>query len=194
MQVIPATSPQDIKTEELISTLRDDVIPQALEGSGTQAYVGGATATFVDLGVKISERLPIFILVVIGLSVVVLMAVFRSILIPLKAAILNLLSFGAAYGVLVAVFQWGWAQDASRHRPDWPDRVLPADDALRDPLRPLDGLRGLSGLPHPRGLPARRQHPHGPAARHRRDGPGDHGGRRRSWSRSSWPSSSTTAG
>ncbi len=111
LQVIPSTSPQDAETETLISNLREDVIPTALGDSMARAYVGGSTATFVDLGAKISERLPIFILVVIGLSVVVLMAVFRSVLIPIKAALLNLLSFGAAYGVLVAVFQWGWGQD-----------------------------------------------------------------------------------
>jgi RND superfamily putative drug exporter len=108
--VIPKTSPQDEATSDLVDELRDTVIPSALAGSGTNAYVGGGTATFIDLGDKISERLPIFIIVVIGLSILLLTAVFRSIVVPIKAAIMNLLSLGAAFGVIIAVFQWGWAK------------------------------------------------------------------------------------
>ncbi len=109
--VVPTTSPQDAETDALIGRLRDEVIPASLGGSPMDAYVGGATATFVDIGDRITERLPLFIGVVLGLSILVLMAVFRSVVIPLKAAVMNLLSVGAAYGVLVAVFQWGWAGD-----------------------------------------------------------------------------------
>jgi RND superfamily putative drug exporter len=105
---IPGTSPQDAATEDLIADLRETVIPSVVEGSSTDAYVGGGTAMFVDIGEKISSKLPLYILVVAGLSVLILMTVFRSIVIPIKAAVLNLLSFLAAYGVLVAVFQWGW--------------------------------------------------------------------------------------
>ena len=108
MQVIPATSPQDEKTSELVDRLRDDVIPEAVGGSGLDVYVGGQTAALEDFSSKISERLPLFIAVVIGLSILLLMAVFRSILVPLASAVFNLLSIGAAYGVVVAVFQWGW--------------------------------------------------------------------------------------
>ena len=110
--VIPGTAPQDKATEDLITDLRDDVIPATLKGTGARAYVGGGTAAFVDISEKISHGLPIFILIVAGLSIVILMVVFRSVVVPIKAALLNLLSFGAAYGVLVAVFQKGWGASA----------------------------------------------------------------------------------
>lgn len=107
ISVIPATAPQDEETEQLIHRLRDTV-PETLHGSGARAFVGGPTAVFIDVGDKIESRLPIFFLGVIGLSFLLLMAVFRSIVVPIKAALMNILSIGAAYGVLVAVFQWGW--------------------------------------------------------------------------------------
>ena len=106
--VIPATSPQDERTSELVDRLRDTVIPRAVAGSGVEVHVGGATATFGDLADKIASRLPIFIALVVGLSVLLLMAVFRSIWVPLVSAVFNVLSIAAAYGVVVAVFQWGW--------------------------------------------------------------------------------------
>ncbi len=102
--VIPESAPQDAGTSELIHHLRDDVLPAV----DTPVHVGGLTATFVDLTEKVANRLPWFIAAVVGLSFLLLMAVFRSILVPLKAALMNLLSIGAAYGVMVAVFQWGW--------------------------------------------------------------------------------------
>jgi putative drug exporter of the RND superfamily len=108
IQVTPKYAPQADETTKLVKTLRDDVIPPAINGSNAHAYVGGATAAFIDVGDKITSRMPLFFLVVIGLSFLVLMVVFRSIVIPLKAAIFNLLSIGASYGVIVAVFQWGW--------------------------------------------------------------------------------------
>lgn len=107
--VIPTTAPQDEKTSELVDRLRDDVIPAATEGTDLEVFVGGQTASFEDFSSKISERLPLFIAVVIGLSILLLTAVFRSILVPLASAVFNLLSIAAAYGVVVAVFQWGWA-------------------------------------------------------------------------------------
>jgi RND superfamily putative drug exporter len=108
IRVYPTTSPQDAKTNDLIHRLRSDVIPGATQGTGLKAYVGGQTASTIDVGDKINSRLPIFFTMVIGLSFIVLVVVFRSIAVPLKAAIMNLLSIGAAYGALVAVFQWGW--------------------------------------------------------------------------------------
>ena len=105
--LIPTTSPQDAATSDLLTELRDDVIPGATADTGLQAYVGGNTASFEDFSDKVSERLPVFILVVIGLSVLLLMAAFRSLWIPLVSALFNLLSVGAAYGVVVAVFQKG---------------------------------------------------------------------------------------
>jgi RND superfamily putative drug exporter len=108
MRVIPTTSPQDGDTSHLVHRLRDHVLPPALAGTGAATYVGGQTAMFIDLSVKVSSRLPWFIGAVIVLSVLLLMVVFRSIAVPLKAAVMNLLSIGGAYGVIVAVFQWGW--------------------------------------------------------------------------------------
>ncbi|MDO8617232.1 MAG: MMPL family transporter [Dehalococcoidia bacterium] len=105
--VIPSTAPQSEETERLVHTLRRSVHAQ-VNGAGAQAYVGGPTAMFIDIGDRIQTRMPIFFATVIGLSFVLLMVVFRSILIPLKAAVMNLLSISAAYGVIVAVFQWGW--------------------------------------------------------------------------------------
>lgn len=108
MRVYPTTAPQDAATSDLVRTLRDVVIPQATAGTPVKVFIDGETAFFVDFAAKIGERLPILIGVVILLSFVLLMMVFRSLVVPLKAAIMNLLSIGAAYGVIVAVFQWGW--------------------------------------------------------------------------------------
>ena len=84
--------------------------PAAVGTSGAQAYVGGLTAAFIDIGDRISSRLPYFIGAVVLLSFLLLMLVFHSILVPLTAAVMNLLSVAAAYGATVAVFQWGWAK------------------------------------------------------------------------------------
>ena len=108
----PTTAPDSQSTSDLVSTLRDDVVPKALEGStDTKAYVGGITAAYIDLGDRIADRLPYFIGAVVLLSFLLLMLVFHSIVIPATAAVMNLLSVGAAYGVTVAVFQWGWAKE-----------------------------------------------------------------------------------
>jgi RND superfamily putative drug exporter len=107
----PRTTPQSVETEQLVNRLRADVLPQVTAPSGTRLYVSGITAVFNDFATRNSERLPLLILVVVGLSFLLLMAVFRSILVPLKAAIMNLLSIGAAYGIIVAIFQWGWARE-----------------------------------------------------------------------------------
>ena len=108
LRVIPATSPQDERTSDLVHHLRSDVIPEATASTGSEVYVGGQTATFIDMSDKVADRLPYFVGAVILLSVILLMMVFRSVAVPLKAAAMNLLSIGAAYGVIVAVFQWGW--------------------------------------------------------------------------------------
>ncbi len=109
--VQPESSPQDEATEALVHRLRDDVVPAALDGSDTEVKVGGATAAVVDFAEFTADRLPWFIGIVLVLSFLLLMVVFRSLLVPLKAVIMNLLSVGAAYGILVAVFQWGWGKD-----------------------------------------------------------------------------------
>jgi RND superfamily putative drug exporter len=108
IEVIPRTSPQDVRTSQLVDDLRADVIPAATRGTPLNVYVGGQTASIEDFSAKISSRLPLFIGIVIGLSILLLMAVFRSIWVPLASAAFNLLSIGAAYGVVVAVFQWNW--------------------------------------------------------------------------------------
>ncbi len=108
MQVFPTTSPQDQKTVDLIHELRSKTLPAATSGTGVSAHVGGITAAFDDVSTLLQQRLPYFIGLVLLLSFLLLMVVFRSLLVPLKAVIMNLLSIGAAYGVLVAVFQKGY--------------------------------------------------------------------------------------
>jgi RND superfamily putative drug exporter len=109
VQVVPTTSPQAPVTSELVHRLRDETIPAATP-EGAIVYVGGLTATFIDLSERVTNALPWFIGAVVLLSFLLLMIVFRSVLVPLKAAVLNLLSIGAAYGVTVAIFQWGWGR------------------------------------------------------------------------------------
>jgi uncharacterized membrane protein YdfJ with MMPL/SSD domain len=106
--VIATTRPADVATAALVGQLRTSVIPPAIRGDGLKAYVGGVTAANVDLAAKISSKLFEVIAVVLILSFVLLMIAFRSLLIPLQAAITNLLCVGAAFGVLTATFQWGW--------------------------------------------------------------------------------------
>jgi putative drug exporter of the RND superfamily len=107
-QVYPTTSPQSADTTDLLNHIRDDVIPPIESKTGAALHVGGITAVFEDFGDAISEKLPLYIGVVILLSALLLMAVFRSVLVPLKAIVMNLLSIGAAFGIVVAVFQHGW--------------------------------------------------------------------------------------
>ncbi len=107
MTLNPTTSPQDEATSTLVGHLRSDVLPAAVAGTDATALLGGNAMT-TDISNRISERLPLFIGAVVALSFLLLLVVFRSILVPLKAALMNLLSIGAAYGVVVAVFQWGW--------------------------------------------------------------------------------------
>ena len=106
---IPTTGPQDAVTHETVERLRAAVLPSVLAGSPARAHVGGQTANFADVGARVNERLPVLIAAVLAMSFLLLMLVFRSVLVPLKAVVLNLLSIGAAYGVMVMVFQWGWA-------------------------------------------------------------------------------------
>lgn len=107
MTVIPKSAPQDSATEDLIDTLRDQIVPQTLGDQQIEASIGGSTATFIDLASATSQRMPYFILLVAGLSIVILMMVFRSVLVPIKAAAATLISFMVGFGVMVAVFQNG---------------------------------------------------------------------------------------
>jgi RND superfamily putative drug exporter len=106
----PETGPQDPKTGSLVHHLRSDVLPATVQGTGARALLTGQ-ALVTDLTERITSRLLLFISAVVAMSFVLLMIVFRSILVPLKAALMNLLSIGAAYGVVVAVFQWGWGNE-----------------------------------------------------------------------------------
>jgi RND superfamily putative drug exporter len=104
----PTTSPQAYATSQLVKRLRSHVVPPIERASGMKVYVGGVTAGSVDFATTLGHKLPLFIGVVVLLSALLLLIVFRSLLIPLQAAIMNLLSIGAALGVIVAIFQWGW--------------------------------------------------------------------------------------
>jgi len=108
LQVIPTTSPQDVKTDELVDRLRNDVIPASLAGTDVKVAVGGFAGVVADFAAYTTRMLPVVVGLVLLLSFLLLMVVFRSLLVPLKAVIMNLLSVGAAYGVMVAIFQWGW--------------------------------------------------------------------------------------
>jgi RND superfamily putative drug exporter len=110
VSVIPKSGPDERATADLVHRLRDSVVPSVTKGEGVTVKVAGNTAAMVDLSERITQRLPVFIGAVVLLSFILLLVVFRSILVPLKAAIMNLLSIGAAYGVIVAVFQWGWGR------------------------------------------------------------------------------------
>jgi putative drug exporter of the RND superfamily len=106
--VLSKSEPWADATVELVEDLRETTIPQALKGTAAQSYVGGQTAGYIDLGAQIAEKLPLMIAIVVALSFIVLLVAFRSLLVPIKAAAMNLLSVAAAYGVVTAVFQLGW--------------------------------------------------------------------------------------
>ena len=107
VNVYPDSAPQDAVTTDLVNHLRSDTVPQAVGDSGVNLLVGGTTAIYIDFANVLSAKLPLFIGLVVLLSFLLLMTVFRSFVIPLTAAVMNLLSIGAALGMLVAVFQWG---------------------------------------------------------------------------------------
>jgi RND superfamily putative drug exporter len=111
LQVFPTTAPQDEETADLVERLRDDVLPAVERDTGLDVKVGGVTAAADDFSAYTADQLPVFIGAVLILSFLLLMTVFRSLLVPVKAVVMNLLSIGAAYGVVVAVFQWAWGGD-----------------------------------------------------------------------------------
>jgi putative drug exporter of the RND superfamily len=108
ISVYPRSSPQAYATTQLVQRLRSTVVPPISARTGITVYVGGVTAGSVDFATVLGHKLPLFIGVVVLLSALLLLVVFRSIVIPLQAAIMNLLSIGASLGVIVAIFQWGW--------------------------------------------------------------------------------------
>ncbi|GHH12930.1 membrane protein [Streptomyces lanatus] len=108
IQVVPTTSPQSEQTDQLIDRLRDDVIPRA---GAAEAHVGGVTAVFKDFAAVTADRLPYFVATIIALGFLLLMVAFRSLVVPLTAALMNLIAAAASFGVLVAIFQWGWGTE-----------------------------------------------------------------------------------
>jgi RND superfamily putative drug exporter len=106
--VYPTSAPQDQETSDLVDRVRSELAPAAEAGSGQELLVGGSTAIFEDFSDVIADELPLFVGVVVALSFVLLTVVFRSLVVATVAALMNLLSAGAAFGVVVAVFQWGW--------------------------------------------------------------------------------------
>jgi RND superfamily putative drug exporter len=109
--VVPTTGPQDEATTDLVDRLRNDLLPAAEDQIGAEIAVTGNVAVNVDFSDYLASRLPWVFGAVLVLSFLLLMVVFRSLLVPLKAVIMNLLSIGAAYGIVVALFQWGWLGD-----------------------------------------------------------------------------------
>jgi RND superfamily putative drug exporter len=106
--VYPSSAPQSLATSNLVSNLRKQTLPPVAQSTGTRILVGGQQATTIDFTSVLSNKLPLFIGIVVALSAMVLLIVFRSLVIPVQAAFMNLLSIGAALGVVVAIFQWGW--------------------------------------------------------------------------------------
>jgi RND superfamily putative drug exporter len=108
ISVVATNSPQDSQTSRLITTLRDTYIPGVTAASHTEIFVGGQTALSNDFSNVLDSKIPLFIAVIVILGCLLLMVAFRSVLIPLTAAVMNLLAVGASFGLVVAVFQWGW--------------------------------------------------------------------------------------
>jgi RND superfamily putative drug exporter len=108
LEAYPRSSPQSAATTNLVNHLRDDVLPRVQRSTGARILIGGASASAIDFSHVLSSKLPLFIAVVLILSAILLALVFRSLIIPVQAAAMNLLSIGASLGVIVAVFQWGW--------------------------------------------------------------------------------------
>ena len=147
----PKTGPQDEETTDTLDRLRDDVLPAVESSTDTTVEVGGFTASNEDFSSVVAGKLPLFIGVVVLLSALLLLVVFRSVVIPIKAAIMNLLSIGAALGFVTLIFQEGHGADSARDR-HRPDRVVRAGADVRDRLRPQHGLRGLPDVARARGV------------------------------------------
>jgi RND superfamily putative drug exporter len=125
IQVFPRSSPQSAQTTSLVTHVRDSVLPPLERATGTTVYIGGATATEGDFSHVLSSKLPLFIGIVIALSALLLMIVFRSFMIPIQAAVMNLLSIGAALGIVQAIFERGWLSSLFGGQPGPIDAFIP---------------------------------------------------------------------
>ena len=174
MRVYPTTSPQDVATSRLLHHLRGDVLPQAVAASGAKVYVGGFAALTDDFANLLGQRLPLFIGVVILLSFLLLMAVFRSILVPLKAANHELAVSRRRLRRDRDDLPVRLGEGSRRYRQRRTDSSVHPDHDVRNLVRAVDGLRSLLALTHPGGIPAHGQQ----RASSRRwlvgDRPGDH--------------------
>ena len=149
--VTPRHGPQDERTRALVDRVRSTAIPAALSGTGATAYVGGRTARYGDEAEKIASRIPLFAGAVVGLSLVLLLAAFRSWRISVLSAAFNLASIAAAYGVVALAFQTTAGRRVARRRAA-ARRALRAAVHVRDPVRAVDGLQRVPALASPRGM------------------------------------------
>ena len=179
IQVVPSSSPQDEETSTLVQNLRDEVVPAAVAGTALDVSITGTVASNIDFTEYLAQRIVIFFGAVLALSFLLLMVVFRSIVVPIKAVIMNLLSIAAAYGIVVAVFQWGWFGGVFWHRrgagsePFIPNHdVSPSCSAFRWTTR-----SSCSPSVREQFRPHGRRSGRG-CGRPRLDGAGDHGRRR----------------
>jgi RND superfamily putative drug exporter len=174
LEAFPTTSPHASATTNLIQHLRSDTISKAEAGSSLHIYIGGSTATFADFARVVGSKMSLFVTVVVLLSVLLLALVFRSIVIPLTAAVMNL-SAGAALGALSAA----WDGEVPRSVPAGPpDHAVPPHHDLRHPVRPVHGLPGVPGHPDPGGVAADPGQQGSRAARAGHHRPHHHRGRR----------------
>ncbi len=153
--VTPRTGPQAQETTQLVHRLRGRVLPPVEQAAGTDVLVSGFVAGNVDMSSHLGARMPVFFGAVLALSFLLLMVVFRSLLVPLKAVIMNLLSIGAAYGVVIALFQWGWFSDITGVQPGPVESWIPMM-LFAIVLRTLYGLRSVSPLAREGGMAAHR--------------------------------------
>ena len=150
MAVYPTTAPQDAATSELLTTLREDVNPALEATTGAVILMGGTAAITADFTTVLSQALPVFLLLVVGLGFLALVVLFRSLLVPLIGAVTSLFSLAAAMGISVAVFQWGWFKLSSGDSRDRTDPAIHSNHGVRDLVRVVNGLPGVSCVPNAR--------------------------------------------
>ena len=165
VQVVPEHGQTDPRTAELVRDMRERAASIEDRYDVTDVLVTGQTAVTIDVSERLAGALLPFGLVVVGLSLLLLMLVFRSIAVPLKATVGYLFSVGASFGAVVLVFQEGWFADLFNVEQHGPGAVVPADHAHGRALRPRDGLRGLPRRPDARGVRPRRRRAPAPSRR-----------------------------